>query len=194
MGFFRFGTTLIIMTVTAGCATMRIRSAHDPIAIFPTTGTFAWAEANEVVLDDPRLDMAAVDARIHRAVEDELIQKGYTLGSPAEATFLVGYHIALQGSLNTQALSDRYGYALGWTWGTWDTRAGRMPGRGNDADFERGTLVLDIISASTKRLIWRASAQAELTLDVSDQEKQRRTREAARRMLERFPPQYYIGG
>jgi hypothetical protein len=56
------------------------------------------------------------------------------------------------------------------------------------SEWQQGTLLIDILDAQTKELVWRGSAQAELTMNASDEEKDKRVDEAVRKMLKDFPP------
>src|SRR5439155_27050640 len=55
-------------------------------------------------------------------------------------------------------------------------------------EYTEGTLILDVLDAATKSLVWRGTAQAEALPSVDVSTPQARIREAVRRILERFPP------
>lgn len=50
------------------------------------------------------------------------------------------------------------------------------------------SIIIDIVNPKTKKLMWRGVAKAEIIVEVSDREKQRRTNEVVRRLLRDFPP------
>jgi hypothetical protein len=52
-----------------------------------------------------------------------------------------------------------------------------------------GTLILDIVDASSERLVWQGSARAELAGSPEPLTRDARIQEAVRRVLARFPPQ-----
>ena len=54
-------------------------------------------------------------------------------------------------------------------------------------EYEQGTLILDIVDPASNRLIWRASAQAEVDRRASQEKRDRRLAEAVARMLARLP-------
>jgi hypothetical protein len=55
--------------------------------------------------------------------------------------------------------------------------------------YREGTLILDVVDAGSDKVVWRGSAQAELTGASDPGAREARIREAVRGILERFPPQ-----
>ena len=55
-------------------------------------------------------------------------------------------------------------------------------------EYDEGTLILDIVDAESRTLIWRGSARAEVSATVAPETREARVREAVRRILEQFPP------
>ena len=50
--------------------------------------------------------------------------------------------------------------------------------------YNEGTLVIDLIDASSRKLVWRAYAQTEINKPVSDQKAQK----VAEKAFKNFPP------
>ena len=61
-------------------------------------------------------------------------------------------------------------------------------GPGNVYEYPEGELVLDIADGKTKQMIWRGTAKAALDSSLTSQKAVSTIREAARAMLENFPP------
>jgi hypothetical protein len=160
-----------------GCSpVLTVRTAKDPSAEFPSEALYSWARRPGKMPNDPRIDNAKLEQRVRTAVKAELATKGYTFAEEGRPDFFVGYHVILQESLKPSIVSRKYGYGAG----LWGDALG--------PDFEKGTLILDVIDPKRKKLVWRGIAEAELDLSVSDAEKQKRTAEAVRQILEGFPP------
>ena len=72
-----------------------------------------------------------------------------------------------------------YGYGYGGYWG----------GGGVDVyQYTEGTLILDLIEAKSKQLVWRGMAQGTIDENASPEQRERRLNEAVMRMLANFPP------
>lgn len=185
----RFCWTVFLMAI-AGCSDMTVKSAYDPFASFPKSGTYAWMPGSLQLPDDPRVDRADVDRRIRSAVERELAAKGFKPVSQDAADILIAYHAALESKLDAAAVNKNY-----WSWGygpdgSWGYGPDREVSLGQDAGpvYEKGSIVLDIVDPGTKRLLWRGSAEANIVVSVSTEEKERRTNRAVQAILARFPP------
>jgi len=56
------------------------------------------------------------------------------------------------------------------------------------SEYKVGTLILDVVRAADRRLIWRAMASDEVYPDNSTQARKKRVREAVQKILQQFPP------
>ena len=70
-----------------------ILSAHDPVALFPETGNFAFARLSKLPAD-PRARGAELENQLRQAIVREMTSKGYTLGDSPRLLFSVdvSYH------------------------------------------------------------------------------------------------------
>ena len=175
----------LLIAVLGGCSGVQVNSDYDPAVNFTPYRTFDWMPGPQVRTGDPRVDDATVDSRIRTAVERRLTAKGYHKESAAKPDFYVLYHAALKNKMSTTVVNNRYGYPYytGYP-GPW-VRGGETT---TTHPYEEGTLILDVIDAGTKQLVWRGSAQARLDMQAREETKRERVREAVREILEQFPP------
>jgi hypothetical protein len=177
-GLTRLFLTAFSLVVTSACSTMEIASDYDPRANFSAYRTYSWLTRVEPPGNDPRLQSSLLHSRIREAVASELTTKGLQHEPTAKPDLLVAYHVALQGKMDVSTVQN---YPYGPTaWGATTTTHVRQ--------YEEGSLILDLIDASSQQLVWRGSAQAEVKPDASPEEKQRRIKEAVHKILERYPP------
>jgi hypothetical protein len=54
--------------------------------------------------------------------------------------------------------------------------------------YEEGTLFIDVIDPKRNTMIWRGSATARVTPDLTPEERETRIGEAVRAILAKFPP------
>jgi uncharacterized protein DUF4136 len=168
----------LLSTITA-CSTIDVASDYDPKTNFSAYRIYSWLPREEQATTDPRLQSSLLHSRIRDAVDAQLTSKGLRQEPTANPDLLVAYHVALQGKLDvTTAPNYPYGPS---SWGATTTTYVRQ--------YEEGSLILDLIDASNRQLVWRGSARAEVKPDASPQEKQKRLNEAVQRILERYPPQ-----
>jgi hypothetical protein len=117
-------------------------------------------------------------------VNQELQTRGYRLVDE-NPDFKVGWHGAIDQKLDVGTMDSYYGYG----WGSWYS-----PYYGGGAphtyvrEYEEGTLILDVVDAASNKLVWRGTAQAELSSNSSAEKRQERLNEAVSKILEDFPP------
>ena len=181
--------SLLALAVSA-CSGMRVESDFDPQHSFARYSTYAWLD--RAVGRDLQSGVAELSPIITEVVDQELARKRFFTGVASAADFLVGYHVAVQGRIDVNSVNSYYRH--GPADAPW-----HYPGLiGVAADpyttfFEEGTLIIDVVDARSRRLVWRGTAQAEVNRTATREEQDERVREAVRKILREFPPQEVIG-
>jgi hypothetical protein len=138
------------------------------------------------------LQNPALDKHVRSNVERELALKGFHVGRPDAADFLVGYHLGIKSSLEVIQMNESYGYAPG-SGGSLDGEDQLIfnPALQQESyvrKFKQGSLVIDMVDAISTNLLWRGSAEAEVHEAASEDLRFRRLGEAVRKILKTFPP------
>jgi hypothetical protein len=162
------------------CSTLQVNSDYDRTVDFAAYTTFD-------VLPAPELANPLVYARVSEAVEAELIGKGLRREAGSAALL-----VALHGRLSKQTQIDTATYGYGWgAWGGYWNSWG-YGGMGTATTTVRevpvGTLIVDLVDAKEKRMIWQATASDTLDPNSSPEMKDYRVREAVKKMFAGFPP------
>jgi hypothetical protein len=121
------------------------------------------------------------EGRAKTAVTDALVKRGWTAAADeASADALVVIHGATQDkkSLNTFYSGGGWG---GYGWGGMGTSTTTV------SDYQVGTMVVDIFDAKNKKLVFRGTAQDEVS-DKPDKNT-KKIDKAAEKMFKDFPPQ-----
>lgn len=183
---------LMIILTTFGCSLLGPKSLRDLpeelrqssiISIsnskidVPSSGSFAFMIEASRFYDDPRIDGARLNAMLQSAIEKEMIRKGYRLGMRGNCDLMVGYVVALESTLDDNAISSSYGFNTGWS-----------VDEINPKKYEKGTLIVDIFDARTKKPIWRGAMQAYVGFDLSEKIRRKRINMAISMLLARFSP------
>ena len=172
-----------IVTLSA-CSTMTIELDHDASANFSNLKTYAWVSRAK---RDPiltRINDEFVESRVQQAVNSQLATKGYQMQTSGTPDFLVSYYASLRAKLRVRTDYDGYREPSG-SLGSSSYAGGT---RTRVYDFDQGLLVLDIVDADTKKLMWRGTAKDAVDLSWSQQRKTAKISEAVRKMLSQFPP------
>ena len=166
----------------AGCATWPVTTDYDPDAQFSELRTYAWLPDQPGQPRDPRLQNDLLDARVRASVERTLAERGFEKATQGAADFLVTYYISLETRIDVQTIhrNHRYSFRGGWVGGptteTWVT------------EYERGTLLLDVLLPPERRLIWRGSTNARVRDRPTPEARAQRIDGAVQAIMKRFPP------
>jgi hypothetical protein len=171
----------LALTAAAGlaaCSTLSVTTDYDPAVDFSKLKTFRFERVTEI------RNPLAYD-RIVRAVTAELAAKGLAQAG-AEADLVVAVHGRVDNE--TQIRTDSFGYGWG-RWGYWGpygygggsatTTVSRVP---------VGTLVVDLVDAKAKQLVWQAVAKDTLKPGASPDERDYRVGRAMKKVFAGFPP------
>ena len=183
---------LAVMWTATGCApTPKIGYDFDRSTDFSAYHTYAWMSVDQEKTGDRRADSSAVDMRIRIAVGTQLRLKGYQTLPEGTPDFFVAYHVGLKDSspsISTQYYSDGMaGHAFSHSA---DSRSasGAAPSLNETASYLTGSLLIDVIDAGTKKLVWRGTAAGEVDPGLTSQQRDERTKAIVHSILSQFPP------
>ena len=179
----RLAGLAVLLVLVGSCSTVSYVVDRDERADFSSYSSFAWFELAE----GPRRGAPPVPAntlieeRIRRAVTAELAGMGLAAAAVGEADLLVTFHVALRERLSVQHLGWGHpyrgccGWGPGFGWGGGATAV---------RSHTEGSLVVDVIDARRRQLVWRGVADGALQRpNASDEEIAR----VVSRLLAEFP-------
>jgi hypothetical protein len=178
--FARIGA-IALAGLMIGCSSMSFNHDWDRDAGFQNYSTYAWMSqptaTTSTSAQRARTQNTLLEKRIHNSVDQVLREKGLTMTSDNPDLLLV-YHTGLQDKVNVTDWGYRYSYDY-WGWG------------GRDIDvyqYTEGTLIIDMIDANTKELVWRGSATGTVDPGASPEKTDAKIDKAVRGILESYPP------
>jgi hypothetical protein len=152
--------------------------------------TWAWAAdgPGQVIMarsskDDPAPIEKTFGPTIADAVAKELGTRGLTAADAGTADLHAHYYLLIAVGFNTQQFGQFLPAVPEW---------GIPPFSGGNQAYEiisTGSVVLDLISTSAKRIVWRGIAQAEIDSEKTDEQRHERIREALHSLLLKYPKQ-----
>ena len=132
--------------------------------------------------DDPAPVKQRVDPLIKTAVARELGLRGWSPSASAGAPDVtVHYYVLVTVGMNAQTFGQFLPAVPEW---------GVPPFNGGTQSLDiitRGSIVLDIVSTSLARVVWRGVAQTDLDEAPSDAQREKIINEAARDLIKRIP-------
>lgn len=190
MSIFRSCFLFWALSLTA-CSSLQVSSDYDDKADFSSLQSYNWLPAPKIESGDPEVQYdSLLGQRVKSAVETQLAAKGFRRQTE-KADVLVTYHVAVDQQVSVTYLNELYGYGPGWG-PSYRRRMLHYGYPGRDvmvSEYQQGTLIIDIVRASDKQLIWRGTASDEVYPDMSMEAREKRVREAVEKIFAQYPPQ-----
>ncbi len=178
MKVLRCGLMFFLLITLGACAKPappKVETTFDWKADFSSYRTWMWTDKKPVVADSLIGD-DPLDRMIRRAVDRELGNKGLRPVAD-KPDLLVKYKGKIQAAVS--ASPGATGYSYNWRWSK--SAAGGM----QQDSYRKGTLVIDLIDAQTRELVWRGSTSRSLTYEEGARGK---IPEVVREILSHYPP------
>ena len=127
-----------------------------------------------------------VDARIVKALEDQLTLKGLSKTKTMPDVYVV-FHMAYdkEQDISTFSSAPLYG-GYGWGWGRgWGSTYTDVRVK----EILVGTLAVDIVDASRQKVAWRGLGTKEVDTDASPEERDKSITKAVTKIMRHYPPE-----
>lgn len=154
-------STVLGLTLLAavGCATMNVSSHIERDVNFAEYVTYDWGPPDNLPVGDPRLDNNPFfNDYLQGAIEKRMAAKGFERAAAGQADLLIHYHASVSQKLDVYEADNKYGYCYG------DCSP-------QIVDYEQGTLVVDLVDARTKKVVWRGWAQDTMSGVIDNQKR-----------------------
>lgn len=170
----RCALVLALGLLTAAAAYgVEVQVDYDPTVDFSVYRTIGWMEGTPA--EDPE-----VENRIHAAIERELIPLGLT-EVREDPDLLLVTHASLEAEKLIEIAEHPY-------WGDYKGWKKTLAVSEESWGAETGMLIVDIIDAASRRLIWRGIATG--NRGKTSEQRDRRLDKTMARLFKGFPPRY----
>jgi hypothetical protein len=145
---------------------------YDRAANFSKFRTYAWIRGT-VLQDDLN------HARVVRAIDAQLASKGLSrVDGEREADVLVAYHANFDENVQITGFSTGYGLP----------RFGHASGTATAQKIVSGTLIVDLMDAKTRNVVWRGSAERDLDPSAKPDKRDKNINKATEKIFKNYPP------
>ena len=172
----KFLPIALLAIVITSCSSVRVAADYDRDVDFNQYKTFAFFKSGIDKAEISDLDKK----RILRAIESELLAKGYTKSENPD--MLVS--IFTKSNQRVDVYNNSWGFgawgwgAPGWGWG-WNMQP-------NVSTRTQGVLFVDLIDAKKKELVWQGQGTGYLSSNM--EKKEQRIKEFVAKIMEKYPP------
>jgi len=166
---------LLCIGILTSCSSVKVVSDYDTKVDFSTYKTFAFYKKG--------IDKASVSdldkKRIMRAIENELIEKGFTKSENPD--LLISIFTKSREQVNVT--DNNLGYGFGWGYNPWFFGSTNL----NINQYTEGTLFIDFIDKNKNELIWQGIGSGAMKMSNIDK-KEERINEFVNKIILAYPP------
>ncbi|WP_147678430.1 DUF4136 domain-containing protein [Algibacter pacificus] len=170
---------LALLLVVTSCSTVKVAADYDKDANFKNYKTFAFFKTGIDKAEISDLDKR----RILRAIEAELIAKGFTKSENPDLLI----SLFTKANQRVDVYNNSWGmgawgwggYGPGWGWG-WNTPP-------SISTSTQGVLYIDLIDANKKELVWQGMGTGYLSRNM--EKKDERIKEFVSEIMMKYPPE-----
>jgi hypothetical protein len=166
---------LMAIAALSACSSLTTNADYDRAVNFTQFKTYAWKDTEST-------QNALLEQRIKSAVDSTLASKGLRKVDSNPDLWVVA-HPRLSKETQINTYNTGWGYGWGWGYG-----AGMGTTTSTVSEIPVGNLVVDLVDASKKQLVWRGTASKTLDPGASPETKQKNVDEAVAKMFEGYPP------
>jgi hypothetical protein len=173
----KLAAALLGTGMLTSCSTLETSEDYDRAVDFSKFKTYAWKETEPI-------SNQLLAQRIQSAIGSTLSSRG--LQKAPEGAFpdlWVVPHTRLSKQTQVNTYSTGWGYGWGWGWG-----GGMGSTTSTVTEIPVGTLIIDLVDANKKQLVWRGTASRTLEPDASPEKKEKNITEAVQKMFASYPP------
>ncbi len=174
---------LLLIVMLSGCgSSVKVVADHDPATDFSSYRTYQWMPEPE----DTQMQRGFIWRDIKQAIDHELGQRSMQQVESNPDVY-VAFYASVEEKV-TGATIDRYGYGYGGYYGRgrWGTYGGSANVRVDS--YTEGTLIVDIIDAGKKELVWRSVATGAVRNADNPQKARAKIPEVVAQVMADYPP------
>ncbi len=182
----------MVLAVT-GCSTIDVSADYALEQDFSQYRSYQWHP--DGVMENAALDAMGGDifaARIKRVINETLAARG--LYQDDNPDFYVNYSVITEDRVSINTYNTYGGYGPGWDYYGWGYYGYGPWGVGSTQTsvsyYTQGNIVVDIVDASSNKLVWRGTLDSRLDQSSSPAQKEQDLRKALGKMFENFPPTF----
>ncbi len=173
-----------VLMATGACAGTPVTTDFSPSAPFSQYRSFA------LVARPDSASHQLIDDRVANAVAAQLKAKGLTQTGRDKADLFVGSGIVDRTHTQVYTTGAGWGWGGGWGWHSWRWGvAWPMDMRQQVETYTDGTVVIHLVDAKTKRVVWQGQAADVLSLPVENPASATgKIDDAVAKILAKYPP------
>jgi hypothetical protein len=166
--------SLFITLLLVSCSSVRVNTDYDKNVDFSSYKTYAFYKTGIDKVEISDLDKK----RILRSIDEEMTAKGFAKSEAPD--ILININTKAEKNINVNQFYAGYGYGWGFGWNPY------WGGNYSVNTNTEGTLIIDLIDAKKKELIWQGEGVGYLTQNTN--KKDENIKDFVTKILAQYPP------
>jgi len=179
---------LVLLAVTLTGCKSTANYDYDQSVNFSALKTYAWIISDNKVEKSQEFFQSDINhKRIIRAIDQQLLAKGFEKVAPENAELLVNFHTSTI-TKRERGLSNTHPYFLSFGHMFHHSHLGmHMSLNHIERKYKAGSLVVDFVDAN-KELVWRGAKETRMKRKAAPAAREESVRVAVAHIMENFPP------
>jgi Domain of unknown function (DUF4136) len=166
--------SILSLFLLASCSAVRVNSDYEKNVDFASYKTYAFHKTG---ID--KVEISDIDKkRILRSIDEEMTLKGFTKSDSPD--LLINFTTKAEKNVNVNQFYSGFGYGWGNGWSPY------WGGNASVYTNTEGTLIIDLIDAKKKELIWQGEGVGYLTKNTT--KKDENIKCFVSKILTQYPP------
>ena len=180
---------MVLLLTFAGCQTVEesgqvskakrlamVSHFDSRYSISASKNSFSWKPDSSFILASENIKPDTFKPVIENAIILALQNKGYQFTKESNTDLQVSYAAGLEAELSDKDIVKRFGMNPG------------LQGKSSKLDqYEKGTIIVDILDTSTNKSVWRGVVQGYADMNLSRAERGKRMESIMQQLLAEFP-------
>lgn len=169
----------LTITINAQKVTVDLDKSID-FSNYKTIHFLGWQKDSDQLLNDFDKE------RMRDAFVNEFQIRGFIRAEKDNADIEITLYLVLEQKTSTSAYTNYYGgHYSGYRRGAWGWGNGYASTSYTQSDYIKGTLVMDVYDAKTKKLIWQAAASG--TVKENPKKREKSIPKTINKIMKKFP-------
>ncbi len=175
----------LFVVLSFGCSSIEVSQDYEPDSDFGNLKTYAWKDKNQKKTGDMRIDSQLMDARIRRATEKGLSERGFMKISNKIPDFYLRYTYSIDKRIYSNPVSTGMGFGYGrhGRGGTIGIRTGTEIN-----EYDEGLLIIDFLKPDSNIVLWRGKSTRVVEFHTMPEKIIQDIDQTIEKMLAQFPP------
>lgn len=171
----------VLLLFLHSCSFISVNTTEIGKTDFKKIKTYSLAPNNQGKIENLEINKLWLDKLLVNAMHEQLQKSGY-IRSDSGPDMIVSYFITAREVTDTYAINNYY-----LTEFNYKASSTQDNQRIREATYKKGTLLIDIVDASTNERIWQGTAESRLDIAKTNDDREKRVKLAVSKILSQLP-------